>query len=72
MSKRRVIIFFDTTLRDGEQAPGFSMNTDEKIKLALQIERLGVDVMEAGFPISSPGGFRGGNKSCSGYKKMPE
>lgn len=55
MSKRRVIIF-DTTLRDGEQAPGFSMNTDEKIKLALQIERLGVDVMEAGFPISSPGG----------------
>jgi len=56
MAKRRVIIF-DTTLRDGEQAPGFSMNTEEKIKLALQIERLGVDVMEAGFPISSPGDF---------------
>lgn len=56
MSKRRVIIF-DTTLRDGEQAPGFSMNTDEKIQLALQLERLGVDVMEAGFPISSPGDF---------------
>ncbi|PLX68494.1 MAG: 2-isopropylmalate synthase [Denitrovibrio sp.] len=56
MSKRRVIIF-DTTLRDGEQAPGFSMNTEEKIQLALQIERLGVDVMEAGFPISSPGDF---------------
>ena len=56
MSKRKVVIF-DTTLRDGEQAPGFSMNTDEKIQLALQLERLGVDVMEAGFPISSPGDF---------------
>lgn len=56
MSKRRVIIF-DTTLRDGEQAPGFSMNTEEKIQMALQLERLGVDVMEAGFPISSPGDF---------------
>jgi 2-isopropylmalate synthase len=56
MAKRKVMIF-DTTLRDGEQAPGFSMNTEEKIKMALQIERLGVDVMEAGFPISSPGDF---------------
>jgi len=56
MSKRRVVIF-DTTLRDGEQAPGFSMNTDEKIQMALQLEKLGVDVMEAGFPISSPGDF---------------
>lgn len=56
MSKRKVVIF-DTTLRDGEQAPGFSMNTDEKIQMALQLERLGVDVMEAGFPISSPGDF---------------
>jgi 2-isopropylmalate synthase len=56
MSKRKVMIF-DTTLRDGEQAPGFSMNTDEKIKMALQLEKLGVDVMEAGFPISSPGDF---------------
>jgi 2-isopropylmalate synthase len=50
-------MIFDTTLRDGEQAPGFSMNTDEKIKMALQLEKLGVDVMEAGFPISSPGDF---------------
>lgn len=56
MSKKRVIIF-DTTLRDGEQAPGFSMNTEEKIRLALQLEKLGVDYMEAGFPISSPGDF---------------
>jgi 2-isopropylmalate synthase len=51
------IIFFDTTLRDGEQAPGFSMNIDEKVRLAIQLEKLGVDVLEAGFPISSPGDF---------------
>jgi 2-isopropylmalate synthase len=47
--------FFDTTLRDGEQSPGFSMNRDEKLKLAHAIEELGVDVLEAGFPIASPG-----------------
>src|SRR5262249_17041405 len=46
---------FDTTLRDGEQSPGFSMNTREKVKLAHQIEELGVDILEAGFPIASPG-----------------
>ncbi|MFZ3216668.1 MAG: 2-isopropylmalate synthase [Candidatus Acidiferrales bacterium] len=46
---------FDTTLRDGEQSPGFSMNRDEKLQLARQLEQLGVDVIEAGFPISSPG-----------------
>lgn len=47
--------FFDTTLRDGEQSPGFSMNREEKLKLAREIEELGVDVLEAGFPIASPG-----------------
>jgi 2-isopropylmalate synthase len=46
---------FDTTLRDGEQSPGFSMNREEKLLLARQIEELGVDVLEAGFPIASPG-----------------
>lgn len=46
---------FDTTLRDGEQSPGFSMNCDEKLLLARQLEQLGVDVIEAGFPIASPG-----------------
>ncbi|HQP98530.1 MAG TPA: 2-isopropylmalate synthase, partial [bacterium] len=51
------IIIFDTTLRDGEQAPGFSMNLQEKIELARQLQRLKVDVIEAGFPISSPGDF---------------
>ncbi|MBK8804436.1 MAG: 2-isopropylmalate synthase [Fibrobacteres bacterium] len=48
---------FDTTLRDGEQSPGFSMNIDEKIRMGQQLARLGVDVIEAGFPIASPGDF---------------
>jgi len=46
---------FDTTLRDGEQSPGFSMNVGEKLRLAAQLEELGVDIIEAGFPIASPG-----------------
>ena len=48
---------FDTTLRDGEQAPGISLNTQEKVEIAHQLARLGVDVIEAGFPITSPGDF---------------
>src|SRR5512147_787700 len=52
-----IIKIFDTTLRDGEQSPGASMNTSEKIEIARQLVRLGVDVIEAGFPISSPGDF---------------
>ena len=51
------VIIFDTTLRDGEQSPGASMNAAEKLRLARQLEKLGVDVMEAGFPASSPGDF---------------
>jgi 2-isopropylmalate synthase len=51
------IAIFDTTLRDGEQAPGFSMNVDEKLRLARQLERLQVDIIEAGFPIASEGDF---------------
>jgi 2-isopropylmalate synthase len=52
-----IVQIFDTTLRDGEQAPGFSMNTAEKLRLARQLETLGVDVIEAGFPIASKGDF---------------
>ncbi len=48
-----VVRIFDTTLRDGEQSPGFSMNTAEKMRLAHQLAALNVDVIEAGFPISS-------------------
>ena len=54
----RKIAIFDTTLRDGEQSPGASMNTDEKILIAGELLRLKVDVIEAGFPISSPGDFK--------------
>ena len=53
----RKINIFDTTLRDGEQSPGASMNTEEKLVVARQLLRLNVDVIEAGFPISSPGDF---------------
>lgn len=52
------IYIFDTTLRDGEQVPGCKLNETQKIKLALVLEELGVDIIEAGFPISSPGDFR--------------
>ena len=51
------IRIFDTTLRDGEQSPGASMNPNEKLEIARQLERLGVDAIEAGFPISSQGDF---------------
>ena len=55
-NKERVFIF-DTTLRDGEQSPGISLNAAEKVEIAQQLARLGVDVIEAGFPIASPGDF---------------
>lgn len=51
------VIIFDTTLRDGEQSPGCSMNHDEKLRMAAMLDDLGVDVIEAGFPIASPGDF---------------
>ncbi|MBQ7738100.1 MAG: 2-isopropylmalate synthase, partial [Desulfovibrionaceae bacterium] len=51
------VYFFDTTLRDGEQSPGATMNFQEKLRLAHQLEILGVDIIEAGFPASSPGDF---------------
>ena len=53
---------FDTTLRDGEQSPGISLNTSEKVEIAQQLARLGVDVIEAGFPITSPGDFEAVNQ----------
>lgn len=57
MNKEKIFIF-DTTLRDGEQSPGAKLSTNEKIKLAYQLEKLGVNIIEAGFPISSPGDFK--------------
>src|SRR5512134_866670 len=56
MDKQRVYIF-DTTLRDGEQSPGCSMSVPEKLRMAHKLAELGVDVMEAGFPIASEGDF---------------
>ena len=56
-STRKRVIIFDTTLRDGEQSPGANMNKEDKVQIARQLIRLGVDVIEAGFPISSPGEF---------------
>jgi len=63
------VFIFDTTLRDGEQVPGCKLNTKEKLALALQLEELGVDVIEAGFPISSPGDFESVNQISKVIKK---
>ena len=60
---------FDTTLRDGEQSPGFSMNLAEKLRLAVQLEKLGVDVIEAGFPIASPDDFKSVEEISKKLKK---
>src|SRR5258706_2506514 len=57
MPNTNQVLIFDTTLRDGEQSPGAAMNLDEKLKIAEMLEELGVDVIEAGFPISSNGDF---------------
>ena len=51
------VVIFDTTLRDGEQAPGISLDTGEKLEIAEQLSRLGVDYLEAGFPVASEGEF---------------
>jgi 2-isopropylmalate synthase len=57
MTHAAVVRVFDTSLRDGEQAPGFSMTVSEKLRMARQLDRLGVDIIEAGFPIASDGDF---------------
>ena len=60
------ITFFDTTLRDGEQAPGCSMGVYDKLRMARQLDELGVDVIEAGFPIASEDDFRAVNLIAAG------
>ena len=57
MSDKNRIIIFDTTMRDGEQSPGATMSLEEKIQIARCFDDLGIDVIEAGFPIASPGDF---------------
>jgi len=66
-----VVRIFDTTLRDGEQSPGFSMNTEEKIRLARQLAVLGVDVIEAGFPIASRGDLEAVRKVAQEVRTVP-
>ncbi len=68
MSKNRIYIF-DTTLRDGEQVPGCQLNTKEKVTVAKALELLGVDVIEAGFPVSSPGDFNSVQEICKAVKE---
>tara|TARA_B100002051_G_C16660555_1_gene598861 strand:- start:54 stop:1205 length:1152 start_codon:yes stop_codon:yes gene_type:complete len=68
MGKDKVHVF-DTTLRDGEQVPGCQLNTNEKIEIALDLESLGVDIIEAGFPISSPGDFNSVSEISKVIKK---
>jgi len=63
------IIIFDTTLRDGEQAPGASLTSQQKLEIAFQLEKLGVDVIEAGFPIASPDDFRAVQLVAKNIKK---
>lgn len=63
------IIIFDTTLRDGEQAPGAAMSSSQKLEIALQLEKLGVDVIEAGFPIASPDDFKAVEMVARSIKK---
>jgi 2-isopropylmalate synthase len=65
MSDNNRVHIFDTTLRDGEQSPGASLNVEEKVEIARQLVRLGVDVIEAGFPISSPGDFEAVRRVCA-------
>ena len=66
MSKK--VFIFDTTLRDGEQVPGCKLNTKEKLVLALRLEELGVDILEAGFPVSSPGDYDSVNQIAKALK----
>jgi len=66
--EREKLIIFDTTLRDGEQAPGFSMTVEEKVKMAQQLERLNVDVIEAGFAAASEGDFEAVRKVAENIK----
>src|SRR5271156_832480 len=66
---RETITIFDTTLRDGEQAPGCSMYLEEKLRMACQLDRLGVDVIEAGFPVASQGDFEAARAIASNVRR---
>jgi len=67
-TKSQKVYIFDTTLRDGEQVPGCKLNAKEKLELAVRLEELGVDILEAGFPVSSPGDFESVNQIAKTLK----
>ena len=69
--KRDNVVIFDTTMRDGEQSPGASMSHDEKLELAKILEEMGVDVIEAGFPIASNGDLRRSARSPRSSRTPP-
>ena len=70
MTDKNRIIIFDTTMRDGEQSPGASMSLEEKLQISRVFDELGVDVIEAGFPIASPGDFGICNRNQQNFKKF--
>ena len=67
-SNSNLVLIFDTTLRDGEQSPGASLNEAEKLQIAHALARLGVDIIEAGFPYSSSGDFKAVNRIAQEVK----
>ena len=68
MSKKDKVYIFDTTMRDGEQSPGASMSVEEKIQISRVFDEMGIDIIEAGFPISSPGDFEAVSAISKGLK----
>ncbi len=68
MSTKDKVFIFDTTMRDGEQSPGASMSVEEKIQISRVFDEMGIDIIEAGFPISSPGDFEAVSAISKGLK----
>ncbi len=69
MSDKEKIFIFDTTMRDGEQSPGASMSLEEKIQISKVLDEMGIDIIEAGFPIASPGDFEAVTAISKSLKK---
>ncbi len=70
MANKDRVFIFDTTMRDGEQSPGASMSLEEKIQIARVFDELGIDIIEAGFPIASPGDFEAVTAISKNFKKI--
>ena len=70
MTDKNRVYIFDTTMRDGEQSPGASMSLEEKIQIARVFDELGIDIIEAGFPIASPGDFEAVTEVSKVLKKL--